>query len=372
MPCGGACSAPRAPLGERSRVERLRQPHTELFVSEKMKGKPQMKASLHIGKGSAKHNDRDFDTDLSDHIDPTRASQNFYHIFSNDPSDQSLTFEEYEKKFYDENFSNSLTRTNDAYIKNRHPERCKTMDEWYGKMYPPIEAIMQIGNQKEHSSPEELLRAGLNTVEKFRKIYPEIKVLDIALHDDEATPHLQFRFCIIGHDKGGNPKPLKTQGLKEMGIERPDMSKPESRYNNPMMTFTSTFRELLYREIESLGIDLDREPRPESQHLETIEYKKKQALADLNDIKAEIEDLKAEKDTLNDEIEDMASFDVTHLKAINKALKSENEALKQDIRVRDTFIKNMGLKERFMDFCNDLGHKLHMAIEGLANQFKKR
>ena len=37
-----------------------------------------MKATLHIGRGTVKHNDRNFNLDNARHIDQTRQNENFY------------------------------------------------------------------------------------------------------------------------------------------------------------------------------------------------------------------------------------------------------------------------------------------------------
>ena len=39
-----------------------------------------------------------------------------------------------------------------------------------------------------------------------------------------------------------------------MGIERPDLSKPEGRYNNPLMTFTNEMRKPCTEKLKSLGL----------------------------------------------------------------------------------------------------------------------
>ncbi len=239
-----------------------------------------MKASLHMGKGSAIHNDRTFDLDKADHIDQERTSKNITHIFSKDEAEKKMTFDEYERHYYKKNYSETLEKTNENYIKNRHPERVKTMDDWY-KSNKPTEAIFQIGNEEEQVNEKYVFHAFKDALNEMKEKYPNFVPLNVAIHLDETTPHIHFRFVIEAHDKDGCLKPSKTKGLKEMGIERPDLSEPEGRFNNPMMTFTSEFRERFYQKIEEQGLNIDKEPHLDQKHLETINYKKKMAARDV-------------------------------------------------------------------------------------------
>ena len=48
-----------------------------------------MKATLHIGRGTVKHNDRNFNLDNARHIDQTKQNENFY---INRYLDDTITF----------------------------------------------------------------------------------------------------------------------------------------------------------------------------------------------------------------------------------------------------------------------------------------
>ena len=78
----------------------------------------------------AKHNDRNFDTEKAEHINKEKKDLNiYYHCFYNE--NPTLTFEEAELLFYKNNFNEALEETNKKYIKNRHKERVKTMEDVY-------------------------------------------------------------------------------------------------------------------------------------------------------------------------------------------------------------------------------------------------
>ena len=264
-----------------------------------------MKASMHLGNGKASHNDRRFDLDKADHIDQERTAQNFACNYSDDKAEQHMPFEDFERQYYERHYAESLTLTNEKYLAQRHPEKVRSMDDWL-KTYKPTEAIIQLGNAEEQVNDKYLVKAFTETMTELKEKYPQMKPLNITIHRDETTPHIHLRFVIEGHDKSGHLKPLKTQGLKEMGIERPDLSKPEGRYNNPLMTFTNEMRETLYRKIEELGLDLDRTPHLNQQHKETLQYKKNELVADIESLERERSaaevSFKAEKEELTNEL----------------------------------------------------------------------
>ncbi len=277
-----------------------------------------MKVSFHMGKGSAKHNDRSFNVEKADHIDLDRSPENKNFIFQNNYRDNNLTYEEYELQFYTERYGPALKATNDNYIKQRHPERCKTMNDWY-RNFCPTEAIIQIGDKDDSISKESLDKAFANTYKIIHKKYPQMRPLDMALHVDEASPHIHFRFTIEGHDRNGNVKPLKKQGLKEMGVELPDPKRPEGKMNNRMMTFTSEIREILLDEVEKLGFDIDRVPRPESQHVSTTEYKQRKAAEALAKTNEDLNNALDDLENINNQIEE-AKQEYNELKEKENAL----------------------------------------------------
>ena len=80
-----------------------------------------MKATLHIGKGTGKHNDRTFDLNKATHIDQTRQNENFY---INRYLDDTITFEECERRYFQENYSQWLEIQNEKYRKRRQCRRC--------------------------------------------------------------------------------------------------------------------------------------------------------------------------------------------------------------------------------------------------------
>ena len=74
-----------------------------------------MRGTTHNGRAgkdgaySVKHNDRNFDIENAPHINPEKMSDNWYwHCYQKDCPE--LTFEQVEKKFYEDNFIESLKK----------------------------------------------------------------------------------------------------------------------------------------------------------------------------------------------------------------------------------------------------------------------
>ena len=125
--------------------------------NEKKEG-DKMRATTHNGRGNkkgqafpAKHNDRIFDLKKAKHIDEEKTKDNFNWKWNdNQKGNQSQTFVESEKMFYEEHFTKFLEAQNERYRKSGHKERMKTMDEYMRKIKTCAEsAILQVGKQGE-------------------------------------------------------------------------------------------------------------------------------------------------------------------------------------------------------------------------------
>ena len=81
-----------------------------------------------------------------------------------------------------------------------------------------------------------------------------------------------------------------------MRIERPDTSKKEGKYNNPLIAFSETLRNTFYDLCEKNGdVEIDREVKsPSQKHRDILEYKCEQ-------LQKTVADLTAERDTLRDQ-----------------------------------------------------------------------
>lgn len=238
---------------------------------------------------SQKHNDRNYDFELSDNIKENLTDNNFYFNlydggYRHKEKEGKLSFEEAEMKYYEEHFLEQWKNTNDKYIKNYHPERCKSFSDWCKqKSNLPEEVILQIGNTENHSD--------FNALSKVYNIYNKkleawnqqhgnpFKKLSMAAHNDEAVPHIHMRRIWQFKDSKGNMCIGQEKALKMANMELPDPSKPEGRYNNRKMTFDKMTRDMWIEACKEVGLDIETVPVIGGKHNlskeETLENKVK-------------------------------------------------------------------------------------------------
>ena len=115
------------------------------------------------------------------------------------------------------------------------------IDQFYKSVYSrPEDKILQIGNINDNVDPDTLWKCAEAYRDKFNELYGDhCKILDMAMHLDEDTPHVHIRRVWIVQDKEGLERVNQTEALKEMDILRPDPSKPETRFNNAKITVTA-------------------------------------------------------------------------------------------------------------------------------------
>lgn len=236
-----------------------------------------MKVTVRSGRfdKAGLHNDRQFDVNASDHIDPTKSGENRYWNYL---GDGEHTFKEIELEFYKKEFGEYLEEKRQRRLREQHPERAKTPEQYWSARYSrPEDVILQIGDTYNHVSGEELWKCAEEYRDRFNAMYGDhCKILDMALHMDEATPHVHIRRVWIGHDDKGNPCVSQKKALYEMGIMGPKPEKDESRNNNAKMTFSRRDRKIFEMMCENHDIDIDKNHKKGVGHLEVNEYKAKE------------------------------------------------------------------------------------------------
>ena len=265
----------------------------------------------------SKHNDRNFDISKAENIDQEKSKDN---IYWNCFGDEQLTFEAVELNFYEEKFSSQLEEINNNYIKNRHPERCKTMVQWKKlKQNAPEETTYQIGRKyddkgkiiDEYVGAPELMKV-YREYDKYLQEWNQshgcpFTTLTKALHVDEAVPHIQVRQVWHYTDKNGKLKIGQERALEAAGVPLPFPDKPVGRRNNRKMTFDAMMRDKWIDICHSHGIDVEREALPAGKGKkskdkeEYIREKYEEALTEV----AELTEIKtiAERDAAASEVE---------------------------------------------------------------------
>ena len=126
-----------------------------------------MKLTRHNGRSgkhgtyNPRHNDRRFDVENSEHIDAERARQNIYwdcyrgfttHEFRENPEQPDFSFEEIERMYYYEYYSDHVEAQNARNEKTRHTERNRTVEDLLkNNKTCPEESIYEIAHWKNPS-----------------------------------------------------------------------------------------------------------------------------------------------------------------------------------------------------------------------------
>jgi hypothetical protein len=262
-----------------------------------------MRATMHNGRYSkdgvynAKHNDRQFNLQHAPHINTEKTDNNYYeHRY--EKIAPNMSFEDAEKRFYNETFSAALIAQNERYIKNGHRERCKTTEDL--RLNPrtcPEETIMTIGKKGDTIDIDTLKSIVRQQIKFERKFFPNVKYLDVALHvDEEGAPHFHTRKVWVAHNQDGCIV-SQNKALAEMGVEAPNRDQPITRYNNPKITYSAICRDNFLELCYAHGIEVEERPQePSRSGLSLIEYKNRQEVErqtqELKKIEEKIKELK--------------------------------------------------------------------------------
>lgn len=222
---------------------------------------------------AGKHNDRNFDLKNAPHIDPEKVKDNIYWTYNG----SSKHLDEVEQMFYEEHFTNAIEAQNEKNFKNNHRSRNKTVEQYRkGKNTRPEDKILQIGDMHEHVSGELLWECAQEYRRQFEERYGDhCKIIDMALHMDEVTPHVHIRRVWVAQNEDGLEIVSQTKALEQMGIREPKTNKPVSKNNNAKMTIDNTDKALFHKICIDKGIDV--EPLPtvsiKQKHRSVEEYK---------------------------------------------------------------------------------------------------
>lgn len=230
-----------------------------------------MRATIHNGRTSRlgaftpKHNDRNFNINHAEHIDPERVKNNRYWNWTGNPE---TTFEAAEIAFYEKHISAHLEAQNARYRAQRHAERAKTMDEYRKSPQTcPEEVILQIGKLGDTIPADMMARIIQEQINWEQKTFPGVKVLDVALHmDEQGAPHIHERRAWVYTDRDGNFAISQNKSLEQMGVELPNPDKSRSRFNNRKQVFSRMCREHLLQICREHGLEIEEIPQEKSRN----------------------------------------------------------------------------------------------------------
>lgn len=234
-----------------------------------------MRATIHNGRTSnlgaftPKHNDRNFNTNHAEHINPERVKLNRYWNWTG----KEITFEDAERAFYEKHIRKHLDAQNARYEAQRHAERAKTMDEYRRSPQTcPEEVILQIGKRGDTIPADMMARIIQEQINWEQQTFPGVRVLDVALHmDEQGAPHIHERRAWVYTDRDGNFAISQNKSLEQMGVELPNPDRPRGRFNNRKQTFSKRCREHLLQICREHGLEIEEIPQEKSKSGRTLE-----------------------------------------------------------------------------------------------------
>ena len=269
-----------------------------------------MRVTMQCGRtGSARHNARDFDMSLAEHIDP--EGDRYWQVYGK----AGLPPEEAELAVYQERYGAALEAKNRRYRMQRHPERCRTMEQVYkSRQTRPEEVILQVGTMQDAVDGLLLARCVGEWLESFRAWCREhgdpCHILSIAVHLDESTPHAHIRRVWEYRDDDGHLRIGQEQALARAGIPLPHPDRPPGRYNHRKITVDKVLRGMWQDIVERHGITVERAPRPSRRrHVPTHDYIREQLSAERDALEAEVDTLRAERDALQETMHQEETLD---------------------------------------------------------------
>ena len=309
-----------------------------------------MKLTRHNGRSgkhgayNPRHNDRRFDVENSEHIDSQRVKKNVYwdcyrgyttQELRKNPEQPDFSFEEIERMYYHEHYSDHVDAQNTRNKKTRHTERNRTVDDLLkNNKTCPEESIYQIGTVEESVSPETLAIIVSEFYEEFEQRFgSHIHILNWALHLDEGTPHIHERHVFDCKNRYGELCPQQEKALEELEIPLPFPDKPKGKNNNRKQTFDAICRTMLFDISRKHGVHLEQEPSYGGRaYLEKQDYILMKQKEKLTQQKQKLEELTLKIDDLETLVEEVS--DIAYDKAVEVVADAvRQETHKEDIRL---------------------------------------
>ena len=221
---------------------------------------------------------------------------------------------------------------NERYIAQRHPEKCKTLEQYYRSPQScPDEYLIYIGDTDNNPGADVLKAAGSELIRRLQKKYSKNFIpLCVATHlDEQGAAHLHLRGIFISTTDKNGVKVSITKGMKEAGIALPDAEKPEHKYNNRQMAFSeeirNTFADICEQEF---GLEIEREARDSSRAgKDLVTYQRDHARQELQEFKNECSAIRAEA-ALETQRKDELAEEVAALTKKKRRLEAAVERLK--------------------------------------------
>lgn len=269
--------------------------------------------SITIGSGDIRHNNRLFRPSNVDH--------------SRTPDNITLVRENIQDAYH-RLFNDSVTKYNESQKRND-----RKINNYFDKIYrskkekPFYEFIAQVGNQGDQPDQKKCVEILEDFHKMMQKDYPNMAIFNSVIHVDESTPHLHLDFIPVGegYKKGLEKRVSMQKALQNLGF---------SNY--------ADFRNELMQKFEIIAkrhkIERKRDVAVGERHLTIQDYRAlnrmaEQKIEDLDKTRVPRSSSRVLKklNVVPVEMYEEVSRDNMYRKAQNKALTSENEALRGQI-----------------------------------------
>lgn len=269
--------------------------------------------SITIGSGDIRHNNRLF---RPSNVDHSRTPDNITLIREDIQDTYHRLFDESVIKY------NENQKRNDRKIKNYYDKIYRSKKE-----KPFYEFIAQVGNQGDQPDQKKCVEILEDFHKMMQKDYPNMAIFNSVIHVDESTPHLHLDFIPVGE---GYKKGLEKRVSMQKALQNLGFSNYADFRNELMQKF-----EIIAKKHE---IDRKRDVSIGERHLTIQDYRALNRMAE-----KKIEDLDKTRvprsssrvlkklNVVPVEMYEEVSRDNMYRKAQNKALTSENEALRGQI-----------------------------------------
>ena len=329
------------------------------------------------GVYKAEHNDRRFDLENADHINPEMTKFNVYWDCYNGitneeqrkaDGDKIISFSDGEKMFYTGRYADYLLGQHERNEKARHTERDRSVEDILAdKRFCPEETIYQLGTLEDHADPATLLTIVTEFIgEMDRRFGDNIHVLNWSLHMDEGTPHIHERHVFDYENRYREVQPGQEKALEVLGFELPNPDKKPSKHNSRKMVFDAACRTMIFDIAKRHGVQLEEEPAYGGRaYLEKQDYilmKQKQLLAEQTEALKEVTHKLEDTEALLDQVADIAYEKAVEV--VTDTVRAETQSY--DLEVIEDFRKDITArnkdKPQFVKVLNDtitaLGKKL--------------
>lgn len=232
--------------------------------------------SVMVGKGSVRHNNRDF---TAENIDAERTQNNITYCNENIKDVYHKLFDEALEKF------NARQTRKDRMIDDYYEKICTGKQE---KLFH--EVILQIGNFEDMHAASENGQLAKTILDKYMKSFqernPNLYVFSAHLHMDEATPHLHIDFVpfTTGSKRGLETRVSLKKALEAQGFVGKGRS--DTEWNRWVYSEKEKLSEIMLE----YGIEWDKKGTHEK-HKSVSEFKRDKLIEEIETLTEQKEDL---------------------------------------------------------------------------------